>query len=62
MRLGTAGFKLRAGQLAKVPVRLSSGAQRLVRQLRKLRVRATFTLRDRAGNIGTVSRVFLLRK
>jgi hypothetical protein len=62
LRLGSAGFKLRAGQVAKVPVRLSSGAQRLVTQLRKLRVRATFTLRDRAGNIGTVSRVFLLRK
>jgi hypothetical protein len=62
MRLGSAGFTLRAGQVAKLPVHMSGRAQRLVRRLKKLRVRATFTLRDRAGNIGTVSRVFLLRR
>ena len=59
VRLGSRSFRIAAGRSAVVRVRLSSEGRRLLGRLRRLRVRATATARDAAGNVST-SRADLL--
>lgn len=49
-RLGAARFKAALGRAAKPRIRLTTAAKRILARHRRLKVRATITMRDAAGN------------
>ena len=53
LRIGTASFRLTRGRRATVRIRVGPTTASRVRRLRRLRVRATVTYRDGAGNRAT---------
>jgi hypothetical protein len=53
LTLGSAAFDAQAGGSTSVAVRLSGAARRLLRARGALRVRASVTLTDAAGNAAT---------
>jgi predicted NUDIX family NTP pyrophosphohydrolase len=61
VKLGESSFRIAGGQSAKVNVRVSKRRQRLVRRLKKLRVVATITARDQAGNAQTTKKTLTLK-
>jgi streptogramin lyase len=61
LRLGTARFKLGAGQTRPVNVHLSRKGRALVRKKHRMRVRVVVTARDHAGNRTTTVRALTLR-
>jgi streptogramin lyase len=60
LKLGSARFRVAAGQKSPVKVRLSHAGRALVRKKHRLRVRVIVTARDGAGNRSTTVRVLTL--
>ena len=55
-RLARGRFTLRGGQTRRITIRLSAANRRLLRQARRVRVRAFAVTTDAAGNVGNASR------
>jgi hypothetical protein len=60
--LGSAPYALKAGQTKRISVKVNNSGRRLVRQRKKVRVRATFKTRDQAGKVSTRRQDFTLRE
>jgi hypothetical protein len=58
--LGSSVYRLKGGQKKKVTVKLNKRGKKLLKQRKKLRLKATFRTKDGAGNVATASQIVTL--
>jgi hypothetical protein len=60
--LGSAPYTVKGGETKRIAVKVNTTGRRLVRQRKKVKVRATFKTRDQAGKVSTRRQDFTLRE
>jgi hypothetical protein len=60
--LGVSRYRIRGGKSDKVRAKINRRGKRLLRKRKDIKVKATFTTRDRAGNVKRRNQVFTLHQ